>query len=508
MNRPFALRFITGVISFFWVTGVSLSQQQYPNIVIIYADDLGYGDVQSYNPERGKIRTPNIDLLAAQGMRFKDGHSSSAVCTPSRYSILTGRYHWRTRLQKGVMNGFSKPIITSDRLTLAGLVRQRGYATACIGKWHLGMKMPEPITEGVIEEGPTMIGFDYFFGISASLDMPPYAFIENDSFTESPTAEKSLLLIRGNEERRQGPAAPNFESEQVLPAFVRNSVEWIHGHKEGPFLLYLALNSPHTPLAPTQEWKGKSRMGDYADFVMQTDAAIGDVMRAIEAAGIAGETLVILTSDNGCAPYVGTGVSTNPRYSHDKMQAVEDLENRGHFPSGSFRGYKSDALEGGHRVPFIVRWPKEVHPGSVCDQLVHQTDLMATFAEILGLNLPGNAAEDSFSFLPLLRGSNTPIRQNAVSTSLSGLPGLRQGNWKYIAGPGSGGWTPGESELPVQLYNLAADPGETQNLASQEPDQVKQMEELLEKLITEGRSTPGPIQENDVEVIRYPEEPK
>ncbi|WP_205603633.1 sulfatase family protein [Cyclobacterium sp. SYSU L10401] len=505
MIKSILLNYCAGAACLLLTIVSCMGQNDKPNIVIIYADDLGYGDVQYYNPDRGKIPTPHIDLLATQGMWFTDGHSSSAVCTPSRYSILTGRYHWRTRLQKGVMNGFGKPIITSDRLTLASLVRKCGYETACIGKWHLGMIMPDPITEGSIEEGPTTIGFDYFFGISASLDMPPYAFIENDRFTELPTAEKSLLLIRGNEERRRGPAAPNFESEQVLPAFVRKSVEWINDQKEGPFLLYLALNSPHTPLAPTEKWKGRSGMGDYADFVMQTDAAVGEVMRAIEAAGIVGETLVIFTSDNGCAPYVGTGVSADPRYSHDRMHAVGDLVDMGHFPSGPFRRYKSDALEGGHRVPFIVRWPKKVQPGSVSDQLVHQTDLMATLAEIIGIKLPEDAGEDSFSLLPLFEGSNKPVRENAVSTSLSGLPGLRYGNWKYIAGPGSGGWTPGESDLPVQLYNLAADPGETQNMAGQEPERVKQMEELLEKLITEGRSSPGPIQQNDVEVIRYPE---
>ena len=505
MNSSTLLNFFTGIASIFFAISSCLGQNKKPNIVIIYADDLGYGDVQCYNPEHGKIPTPHIDKLASQGMRFTDGHSSSAVCTPSRYSILTGRYHWRSSLQRGVLNGFSKPLIEPDRLTLSGLVRERGYATACIGKWHLGMVMPEPITEGKIEMGPITNGFDYFLGISASLDMAPYAFIENDRFTESPTAEKSLLLIRGSEEPRRGPAAPDFESVQALPEFVRKSVEWIHSHKDRPFFLYLALNSPHTPLAPDKEWKGKSGMGDYVDFVMQTDAAVGEVMDALEKTNAARETLVIFTSDNGCAPYVGTAESENPRYSHDRMDAVADLKEMGHFPSGPLRGYKSDAWEGGHRVPFIVSWPKVVKAGSICDQLVHQTDLMATIAEIIGAKLPENAGEDSFSLLPLLNGEEQPIRGHAVSTSISGVPALRNGFWKYIAAPGSGGWgTGGDQSQPVQLYQLNNDLGETKNLASYMPEKVAEMQSLLEQLIVNGRSTPGTKQPNDVEVVRYP----
>ncbi|QOV87378.1 sulfatase family protein [Humisphaera borealis] len=478
-----------------------------PNIVIILADDLGYGDVQCNNPDRGKIATPHIDKLASQGMRFTDGHSSSGVCTPSRYSLLTGRYHWRTSLQKGVLGGMSKPLIPPDRLTLAGLVKAHGYDTACVGKWHLGMTMPTPITEGSIKDGPTTHGFDYYFGISASLDMPPYAFIENDRFTESPTAKKSLLWIGGKEESRLGPAAPGFESEQVLPMFVRKSADWIAARKDKPFLLYLALNSPHTPVAPTQEWKGKSGLGDYADFVMQTDAAVGDVLAALATAGVADNTLVILTSDNGCAPYVGTKVSANPRDSNEGMEAVKDLEKKGHFPSGPLRGYKADAWEGGHHVPFIARWPTAVAAGTVCNQLVQQADLMATIADILGDKLPDNAGEDSFSLLPLLKGNDQPVRPNAVSAAMGGVPSVRQGHWKYIAAPGSGGWGKGgDQSQPVQLYNLADDLAETKNLAAAMPEKVAELKALLEKLITEGRSTPGARQKNDVEVKRFPAE--
>jgi len=357
------------------VSGADEILKQLPNIVVIYADDLGYGDVQCYNPERGKISTPHIDKLASQGMRFMDAHSSSGVCTPSRYTLLTGRYHWRTSLQRGVLGGMSPPLIAPDRLTVAGLLKEQGYATACIGKWHLGMVMPRPLTKGAIKRGPTTNGFDYFFGISASLDMAPYAFIENDRFTEAPTAVKNLLIVNGKDGRR-GPAAPSFESEQVLPMLAQKSAEWISARRDKPFFLYLALNSPHTPLAPTKAWKGESGLGDYADFVMQTDGIIGEVLAALDDAGIAENTLVIVTSDNGCAPYVGVKVTQNPRDSHDKMGSVADLEAKGHFPSGPLRGYKADAWEGGHRVPFIVRWPGIVKPGSLCDDLIHQADLI------------------------------------------------------------------------------------------------------------------------------------
>ena len=484
-----------------------------PNIVIIYADDLGYGDVQCNNPERGKIPTPNIDKLASQGMRFTDGHSSSGVCTPSRYTLLTGRYHWRTRLQRGVLGGMSPPLLAPDRLTIAGLLKQHGYATACVGKWHMGVTMPQPLTEGTIQNGPTTHGFDYYFGISASLDMPPYALIENDRFTEAPTAVKNFLilsddrknpLLMSGERRfnREGPGAPGFESVQALPAFAAKSVDWIKDHKNQPFLLYLALNSPHTPLAPTKEWKGKSGLGDYADFVMQTDAVVGEVMAALEETEATRNMMVILSSDNGPASYVGTGVSENPWDSQEDGHPIKNLEAKGHFPAGPLRGYKTSVYEGGHRVPFIIRWPEVVKPGGVCGQLVHQADLIRTFADVVGATLPDNAGEDSFSLLPLLRGEDKPIRGQAICAT--GTPSLRQGPWKLIMAADTDS---NAKDLPsVQLYNLADDLGETKDLAAAMPEKVAEMKALLEKLITDGRSTPGAAQKNDVEVVRYPRE--
>jgi arylsulfatase A-like enzyme len=254
-------------------------------------------------------------------------------------------------------------------------------------------------------------------------------------------------------------------------------------------LLYLPLTAPHTPLAPLGEWKDKSGLNTYADFVMQTDATVGNVLDALEKSGAADNTLVIFSSDNGCAPYIGAG----------------ELEQKGHFPSGPLRGYKSDAWEGGHRVPFMVRWPGTVKPGSLCHQLVEQSDIFRTLADLFEAKLPDSAGEDSFSMLPLLRGEDKPIRANAVSASSDGLPAVRQGDWKYIPGPGSGGWgTGGDQSQPVQLYNLANDLGEKNNLAAVMPDKVAEMNAILEKVITDGRSTPGSAQKNDVEVVRYP----
>jgi arylsulfatase A len=470
-----------------------------PNIVFILADDLGYGDVHCLNPEHGKIATPNMDKLAAQGMIFTDAHSTSAVCTPSRYSILTGRYNWRSRLQSGVLGGMSKPLIPGERLTVARLLKQSGYATACVGKWHLGMTMPRPLTQGSIEDNPTERGFDYFFGISASLDMPPYAFIENDHFTEAPTATKELY--RG----RRGPAAPNFEAVDVLPTLAKKSTDWILQQGKRPFFLYLALNAPHTPLNPTPQWRGKSGLGSYADYVMETDWAIGEVLHALEQAGVASDTLVILTSDNGCAPYIGTSTDVDPMMHQNGD--VEQLEAKGHFPSADRRGHKSDAWDGGHRIPFLVCWPSRVKAGTHCRQLTGQVDFMATCAELVGATLPDNAGEDSISLLPLLKGQDQPVRDTLVHHSISGNFAIREGKWKLLLCPGSGGWgkptnqQARQDKLPaVQLYDMSVDEGERRNVEAEHPDVVARLTTRLEQIVADGRSTPGAKQENDVPV--------
>lgn len=480
-----------------------------PNVVVIYADDLGYGDVSCYNPDRGRIPTPHIDRLASQGMMFTDGHSSSGVCSPSRYTLLTGRYHWRTRLQRGIVGLWGAPLIAPDRLTIAGLLKQQGYHTTCIGKWHLGWDWP--IQEGKnalfrgtkaedvpatsehqdawqhtfsqpIPGGPISRGFDEYFGTDVP-NWPPFCYIEQDRTIGIPSEFLPARLFLNNQASVQGPALVNWTLEPILPALGNRTVEYISrmSKEVQPFFVYLPLTSPHTPLSVNDAWKGKSGLNRYADFVMETDAIVGRVLDALEQNNVADKTLVIFTSDNGCAPYIG----------------VTELEDMGHFPSGPLRGYKSDVWEGGHRVPFIVRWPGHVEPKSVCHYLVHQADLIATCAEVTGAKLQATSGEDSVSLLPLLRGEDRPLRDHAVSQSSGGLISIRRGPWKLVFGPGSGGWGKGRDDHPAQLYNLADDLGETRNLYAERREMVKELTALMEKLVNDGRSTPGQIQKND-----------
>ncbi|WP_309710356.1 arylsulfatase [Armatimonas sp.] len=461
----------------------SAAQTSQPNIVYILADDLGYGDVQCLNPQRGKIKTPNLDKLASQGMTFTDAHSSSSVCTPTRYGLLTGRYNWRTSLQSSVLSGYSKPLIAADRLTVPALLKQQGYTTACIGKWHLGMGIPEGQPSPQLTDGPTTRGFDYYFGISASLDMPPFAYIENDRFTEPLTTTKKW--------QRTGAAAASFEAVDVLPKLTQKAVEYVSKQaKSGkPFFLYFPLTSPHTPILPTKEWQGKSSLGKYGDFVMATDAALGEVMAALKKAGVDKNTLVIFTSDNGCS----------------KAAGIPAMQAKGHFPSAELRGSKSDIFDGGHRVPFFAHWPAKVKAGSKSAQLICHTDLMATCAEIVGAKLPDNAGEDSVSLLPaLLDTAKAPLHEAVVHHSIEGAFAIRQGNWKLELCADSGGWSvpvPGSPEaklLPTtQLYDLSNDLAEAKNVQAEHPEVVARLTKLLERYIAEGRSTPGAKQTND-----------
>ena len=480
MNHPYAL--ISLLVSAATVRAAEPLPQPAakPNIVYVLCDDLGYGDVHCLNPDRGKIATPNADRLASQGMLFTDAHSGSSVCTPTRYGILTGRYAWRTKLQSGVLGGDSKALIAPDRLTVPKLLRDHGYATAGIGKWHLGMTLPpkETLTD-VIRDGPLTRGFDSYFGISASLDMPPFAFIENDHYTQPPTATKQWI--------RKGPAAPDFEAIDVLPTLTRKAVEYINQQSKSskPFFLYLALASPHTPIVPNKEWQDKSGLGKYGDFVMETDWALGQVMEAIDKVGLTGKTLLVFTSDNGCSPAAG----------------VANLEKQGHFPSANLRGYKSDIWDGGHRIPFIARWPGVTQPGTKCSQITCLADLLATSADILGVKLPDNAGEDSMSILPLLKGNKQPIHEAIVNHSIQGMFAIRTTNKKLIFGTGSGGWSkPGDDKAPVQFYDMTKDLGEKQNRQADDAPEVARLTQLMQSYINSGRSTPGPHQANDVPV--------
>ncbi len=471
-----------------------------PNIVYILADDLGYGDVQCLNPKRGKIATPQLDQLAAQGMVFTDAHSGSSVCTPTRYGILTGRYSWRTRLQRSVLYGYDEPLIAPDRLTVADFLKEQGYHTACIGKWHLGLGLPTTDDKtakeqkgnnidwkGRVSGGPADLGFDYFHGISASLDMPPYIYVENDRFVGEGSATKEF------HPGRVGPAHPDLEAVDVLPEIERQSIAYIQRQTaDQPFFMYIALTSPHTPVVPTKEWQGKSPLGAYGDFVMQTDDMIGKIAAAVDQSGLGENTIFIVTSDNGCSKYCG----------------MDQLLEQGHYPSAQYRGSKADIWDGGHRIPFIVRWPAGVKAGSMSDQTICLVDLMATAAELTGAALPETAAEDSVSFLPALSGQ--PIvstRAGIIHHSIGGYFAYRLGKWKLCLAKGSGGWTsPKENEVPAgspvgQLYDMEADPEEQKNLYTSRPDVVERLLKQLEADVNRGRSTQGAALSNEVPVV-------
>jgi len=485
-------------------TLVELSAAEKPNIVYILADDLGYGEVQALNPERNKIPTPHMDSLATKGMVFTDAHSTSSVCTPTRYGILTGRYNWRTRLQRSVLYGFDRPLIAKDRLTVAGFLKQQGYTTACIGKWHLGLNLPtkngQPAHKKTntdldwkapVKGGPVEHGFDYFHGISASLDMPPYIYIENDRFVGEATATKDFHI------NRRGPAHPDLEAVDILPEIENQSVKFIQQQQgDKPFFMYVALTSPHTPIVASKEWQGKSELGNYGDFVMHTDSVVGKIIAAVDASKFADNTIIILTSDNGCSA---------------RPAKAKELEAQGHYPSGQLRGYKSDLWDGGHRVPFIVRWPARVKAGTTSNQLVCQTDLMATCAELTQAKLPDTAGEDSVSFLPALDGK--PIistRAGVVHHSIGGKFAYRMGKWKLLMTRGSGGWTKAKKSetSPIQLYDMEADLGEQNNLEQQHPEIVQRLLAQLQSDIKRGRSTAGPDLANDVPVKFKEPKPK
>ncbi len=493
--RAIELAFTAGLI----MSASIYAKPAMPNIVYILTDDMGYGDVQCLNPERGKIPTPHMDQLAADGMIFIDAHSGSSVCTPTRYGIMTGRYSWRTTLQRHVLSGHSEPLIPTTRSTVASLLKGQGYNTACIGKWHIGMKLPtndgkaanrhfkNVDWKGVISEGPIQLGFDYYYGIAASLDMPPYIYIENDRFVGECTTQKAFP-------RRKGPAHADFEAMGVLPQLSRKSVEYIRQQRANqPFFMYIALPSPHTPIVPSKDWKGKSGMGEYADFVMQTDHVIGQVSDAVDAAGLGENTIIIVTSDNGCSNQAG----------------FRNLKSHGHYPSAQYRGSKSDLWEGGHRIPFIVRWPKGIKSGTFSDQTICLTDLMATAADLSGAKMPKNAGEDSVSFLPAFRGNPIQTKRNGViHHAIDGHFAYRQGKWKLCLARGSGGWTrpnekaAAESGTPAaQLYDLEKDPGETTNRYASHPEVAKRLLKLLQEDVARGRSTAGAVAKNDVSEI-------
>ena len=469
--------------------GLARAADRPPNVVYVLADDLGYGDVSCFNPA-SKVLTTRIDALAREGMRFTDAHSGSSVCTPTRYGLLTGRYAWRTRLKKGAMNGYSKPLIEPGRMTVADFLREKGYATACVGKWHLGLGWqvkdgvgssvsPNNVDfAGPVADGPNTHGFDYSFILPASLDMPPYVYVENGRATEA--VNRTLPDSPQPAFYRGGPTAATFDHGATLQEITRRATAWLDARKDGkPFFLYVALTAPHTPHVPRPEFRGKSGAGNYGDFVLEVDWSVGQVLDALARNGLADDTLVIFTSDNGA-------------YSRPLR-----LEERfGHKSNGDFRGQKSDVWDGGHRVPFVARWPRHVAAGSTCDRTVSLVDLFATCVGLLDAAVPAGAAEDSFNLLPLLLGRrDAPQRPAVVTHSNDGYFAIKRGPWKLVLARGSGGWSLPEAKAPPeappgQLYNCAEDPAESVNLYDKHPEIVAELKSVLEQFRSSGRSTP------------------
>lgn len=495
------------LICFALLFPLPLLAEEKPNIVFILADDLGYGDVGCFHKE-SKIPTPNLDAFAKQGMRFTDAHSPSSVCSPTRYALLTGRYAWRSRLQRNVLGPFAVPLIGESQLTVPKFLKQQGYATHCVGKWHLGWDWMKPGTDGKrdwtqrIPGGPTTRGFDTYFGTDVP-NYPPFCFIENDRTVGIPS-EAVVPKVDGL--NIAGLKVPGWKLVEILPELERRAVKVVEDSaKVGkPFFLYLPLTSPHYPVVPAPAYKGKSGVGDYGDFVMQTDAVVGSVLEALKRNKLDGNTLVIFTSDNG--PEVAGEV---------RPGAYDRLKQFGHGSMGPLRGVKRDLWEGGHRVPFIARWPGVIPADSESSQLICHVDLLATLAKILDAKLPEDAAPDSVNILPALTEPKLgkPLREAIVHHSASGRFAIRKGDYVLIVnGTGDDNAKNGEPAwlkkdrgydapaTPGELYNVASDRAEAKNLYSSEPAKVKELTELLEKYVTEGRSTPGPKLANDVAV--------
>ena len=477
-----------------------------PNIVFILADDMGYGDVSALNPD-GKIPTPNIDRIARSGVVFTDAHSGSAVCTPTRYGMLTGRYAWRTSLKEWVLAPYGKPLIPPARTTMASMLRSKGYTTACIGKWHLGWDFPT--TDGKpprdnqknynldfkrpIPGGPTAVGFDYYFGTDVP-NYPPYCYIENDRTVGVPSVwhpkNEEIVLQAGH-------GLPGWNTEQILPTLEQKAVQYIHASaKTGrPFFLYFPLTAPHNPIVPTAQFLGKSGLNKYADFILQIDSLVGDILRALDETGAAENTILIFTSDNG--------VTT--------LSDIPFLTARGHHSSYRFRNHKASIYDGGHRIPCVLQWPARLKPAHI-PQTICLNDFIATFADLTNHTLADNEAEDSFSLLPLLfpRDGASYQRDSIVHHSVDGSFAIRKGKWKLILTPGNGQDREGKkrakaknlSQYPpadrFQLFDMEADIAETTNLRAKHPKVAAELKRLLITHIEQGRSTPGAPQPNDV----------
>lgn len=514
INKIFGLFIITCLTTLSYGKQLEIKDkkdpQKLPNIVLIFADDMGYGDIQKYNPT-SRIPTPNLNSLAESGMCFKDAHTNSAVCSPSRYGILTGRYAWRTPLKHGVLSepNNNKPLIKPDRLTLAGLLKKFNYHTACIGKWHLGIEWRknekgESDYNQPFIYGPNEVGFDYFFGVNASLDMTPYAFYKNHKPVQPLTVTQEASIFP--KFIREGPKAKDFNHNEVLDRLTEEAVNYIEKQADNsePFFLYFALTAPHKPVWPAKRFQGTTTMGPYADFIVQTDWTVGQVLNALKQNELQDNTLVIFTSDNGSFMFrvnpdknypFNQNIPDQSFYARKVGSGLQDhagnAKVHGYYPfvhqaNYMWRGTKADIWEAGHRVPFIVRWPGFVESGTVSNQAICITDIMATLADFTGYSLNEDEGEDSFSFLPILFNKETEVvRAPIILHSGNGMFAIRDGKWKMVFGNGSGGrevpvgkpW-----EKPYYLFNLESDPLETTNLIDQYPDIAKKLSEKLDKI--------------------------
>ena len=487
------------LLCLFAFQNVSISAQEKPNVIFILADDLGYGDVSVLNP-KSKIITPHIDKLAKSGMIFTDAHSPSSVCTPTRYGILTGQYGWRSNQKKGVSRQYDPPLIEKETYTVGKLFQENHYVTACIGKWHLGWdwpmrdgRMARDILSGFdasaeerlqvekkinfssrLENGPTTRGFDFYFGDDVP-NYPPYAFIENDRIKTIPDRYKPDSMYG-----HLGMMSEIWSLENVMPSITKKAVDYIHekAKLKESFFLYFALTSPHVPIAPSADFRGKSNAGAYGDFVLETDWAVGQIMKTLQAAGIENNTLVIFTSDNGSTGQNGTRMS-------GQMNAVLKL---GHNPHEPFRGMKTDLWEGGHHVPFIASWPGVIKEGSIENRTICHTDFMATCADLLNKKIPSGQAIDSYSWMPLFTNKNQFQRPYTIHHSSEGFFAIRKDQWKLImTGNSGGGLIISKPEIidgieaPIQLYNLAEDPAEQNNLYRKYPEKVNDLTKLLQE---------------------------
>jgi arylsulfatase A len=495
------------IISLLLMSYVSLlHSQNQPNIIYILADDMGSGDVMVYNKD-AKFPTPHIDKMASEGVTFTDAHTSSSVCTPTRYGIMTGRYSWRTSLKSGVTHGLTDHLIDIKRTTVASYLKTKGYATAMVGKWHLGMdwtytgagKVDKIGTnldlKAPIINGPNAVGFDYYFGISASLNMDPHAYIENTQLLGDKlkliNSEKEVKKILGSG-GKAGWLDLDFKREEVMQTFTDNAIEWMkktQTNSKKPFFLYFPLNAPHSPIVPSNKFKGKSGLSPHGDFCMEVDNVVGQIILAVEEMGLTENTLIIFTADNGVSP----------------QAKLEPMEKQGHFSSYIYRGVKGTLYEGGHRVPFVVKWPKNIKKSFESDYLTCTTDLLATVADIFGDELPDNVGEDSMSFLPVLLGKKKEDsdRGAIVHHSDAGVFSIRKDTWKLIFHDGAGSRRKDPKDKPVknpgqiQLFDMELDVEESKNVANENPQVVTELKMLMASYINKGRSTKGKRQNND-----------